>query len=538
MRGLMMDVPLSIASIIEHAATVFPDQEVVTRTVEGPIRRSTYGEIQTRAKRLANALRGLGITPGERIGTIAWNTHRHLEAYFAISGMGAVCHVINPRTPAEQLAYIMNHAEDRVALVDATFVPLIAALKEKLPSLRHIIVMNDEASQPEAAADWLNYEQLLDGADADLEWPKLDENAAAALCYTSGTTGNPKGVLYSHRSSVLHALTAALPDIFCCSEKSVILPVVPMFHAMAWGVPYAAPLGGAKLVMPGPALDGDSLFDLMEAENVTCAAGVPTIWLGLLATMRRRGRAPSGLERTLVGGAAISESMAAEFDEFGVTVRPGWGMTEMSPVGSICNLRPDMEHWPAERRYDKIARQGRQVFGVSLEIIGDKGEPLPHDGETRGHLTARGPWLASAYYASDVSPLDQRGWLDTGDIATIDEHAFMKIVDRGKDLIKSGGEWISSIDIENHTMSHPGIAHAAVIAIPDQRWGERPLLIAVAQSAPPPSLDDLHQHLSKHFAKWQLPEDVVFVETLPIGSTGKVLKSRLREQYHDYKPRS
>ena len=536
MRGLMMDVPLSISSIIEHAACVYANQEVVTRTVEGPIRRTTYGEIRARAKRLANALCELGIAQGDRVGTIAWNTQRHLEAYFAISGMGAVCHVMNPRTPAEQLAYIMNHAEDKVVLVDTTFVPLIAALKDKLPSIRHIVVMSDEASQPEAAAHWLNYEQLLGNADEEFQWPKLDENEAAALCYTSGTTGNPKGVLYSHRSSVLHALTVALPDLFSCGEQTTILPVVPMFHAMAWGVTYAAPLGGSKLVMPGPALDGDSLFDLMDSQNVTCAAGVPTIWLGLIEAMRKRGRAPSGLERTVIGGSAVPESMAAAFDEFGVTVRHGWGMTEMSPVGSISNLRPDMEHWAAERRYSMLARQGRQVFGVSLEIVGENGEPLPHDGKTRGRLAALGPWLASAYYASDVSPLDERGWLDTGDIATIDEHGFMKIVDRDKDLIKSGGEWISSIDIENLATSHPGIAQAAVIGIPDEKWDERPLLIAVAKSDPPPTLDSLLEHLGQHFAKWQLPDGVVYVEALPIGSTGKVLKSKLREQYHNFKP--
>jgi fatty-acyl-CoA synthase len=537
MRGLMMDAPLMISSIIEHADAVYGDQEVVSRTVEGPIVRASYREVHQRSRQLANALAALGLNQGDRVGSIAWNTQRHLELYFGVSGAGLVLHVMNPRLPPPQIAYVVNHAEDRALFVDLTFMPLVEALKQHMPKLDHVVVMTDRAHMPDSKiADLICYEELIHGHSDAYDWPRFDENTAAAMCYTSGTTGNPKGVLYSHRSTVLHAMVCAQAGVSCLSEDDVVLPVVPMFHAMAWGYPYSSPMTGAKLVMPGPGLDGKSLFTLMDAEKVTSAAGVPTIWFMLLAEMKAAGRAPEGLVRTLIGGSAVPEAMIDAFDKFGVEVRQGWGMTETSPVASISLLKPKMRSWPAERRHRIQAKQGRKLFAVDLAVVDDDGRPQPHDGQAFGPLRTRGPWICSAYYKPEKGAEQQGGshvdgWLDTGDIATMDEEGYIQITDRKKDLIKSGGEWISSIEVENLAVAHPDIAQAAVIAKADKKWGERPLLIAVAAAGKKPDKAAILKHLGKGLAKWQVPEEVVFVDTLPLGATGKVLKTKLREEY-------
>jgi fatty-acyl-CoA synthase len=536
MHGLMMDTPLLISSILEHAARVYGKQEVVGRPVEGGTDRRTYAELRDRAAQLANALQRLGVKPGDRVATLAWNSIRHLEVYYAASSMGAICHVMNPRYSPEQIGYIVNHAEDRVLLVESTFLPLVAALREHMPKLETVIVMAPADAQPETAFEALNYEELVQAEAPDFAWPTdLDERTAAGLCYTSGTTGNPKGVLYSHRSTVLHAMMATMPDGFAASERQVMMPVVPMFHVMAWGIPYAALIGGSKLVMPGPHLDGASLFDLMEQEEVAMAAGVPTIWLGLAGEMRKRGRAPKGFQRTIVGGSAPSPALIDAYEnEFGVKFIQGWGMTEMSPIGSVNVVPPHLDGLGREEKVAHQARQGRQVFGVELEILDDADQPLPHDGQARGRLCAKGPWIASGYYRSEASPLTSNGWLDTGDIATIDGDGVVTIVDRAKDLVKSGGEWISSIDLENAAMSVPGVALAAAIGVPHPKWDERP--VVVIQPAPDNAAtpEQVLTHFRETFPKWMVPEDVVVMEALPLGATGKVLKTQLREAYKDH----
>lgn len=534
MRGLMMDVPLLVSSLIEHAGTVHHDQEVVSRTVEGPIRRTSWAEVRARAKRLASALgTRLGLGPFDRVATLAWNTHRHLELYYAVSGSGRVCHPLNPRLAPDQLAYILNHAADRALFVDVNLLPLVEPLLGRLETAPAVVVMTDRAHMPDTGIPGLLcYEDLLAVGTAEgYDWPELDERDAAGLCYSSGTTGDPKGVLYSHRSTVLHAMAVSLPDAFDLGVGRVVLPVVPMFHVMAWGVPYAAALTGTKLVLPGPKLDGDSLFELMGQERVELALGVPTVWHGLLATMRREGRVPKGLKRTLVGGSAPPLAMVEAFErEFGIEMRQGWGMTETSPVGSINAPRPSERRLPEAERLQLKLRQGVPLFGVQVEIVGDDGRPLPHDGATSGRLLIRGPWVCSAYYRRDGSDV-RDGWLDTGDIATLDADGRVHIVDRAKDLIKSGGEWISSIAVESAAASCPGIAMAAVIAVPDERWGERPFLIAVPAAGAEPSREQILAFLRERLPAWQVPDEVAFVAALPIGATGKVLKARLREEY-------
>ncbi len=538
MRGLMMDMPLLISAILSHADAVYADQEVVTRTVEGPIVHASYSDVHRRSRQLANAMASLGIRAGDRIGSIAWNTQRHLELYYGVSGSGSIMHVMNPRLPAEELIYIVNHAADRLLFIDITFVPLIEAIAAKLSCVEAVVVMTDRAHMPDSKLDNLMcYEDLIAAASDSYDWPQFDENLAAGLCYTSGTTGKPKGVLYSHRSTVLHAMMVVQPSVGHLDEHQSALPVVPMFHVMAWGFPYACPLSGAKIVMPGAGLDGSSLFSLMDQENVTTAAGVPTIWWMLLNAMREAGRAPYGLTRTIIGGAAVPEAMIAAFDHYGVEVRQGWGMTEMSPLGSISVLKPSMQDWPNDRKLAQRAKQGRSIFGVDLEIVDEDGNAAAHDGSTSGRLLARGPWVCSTYYRAQdedngfgASHTDD-GWLDTGDIATIDADGFVEITDRQKDLIKSGGEWISSIMLENAAVGHPDIAQCAAIARQDEKWGERPLLIAVAAEGREPDKDGILQFLSTKMAKWQVPDDIVFVDGLPLGATGKVLKASLRERY-------
>ena len=539
MRGLMMQMPLLISSLLQHAGTVHHDQEVVSRAADGTLTRSSYREVLERSGRLAHALDRLGLAPFDRVATLAWNSARHLELYFAVPGSGRICHVVNPRLAPDQLAYVLNHAADRALFVDPDLLPLVEAVAPRLAAVPTVVVLADRAGLPEAPnlPHVRCYEDLLAACPASYPWPALDENDAAALCYSSGTTGAPKGVLYSHRSTVLHAMAVGLPDAFDLGVEKAVLPVVPMFHVMAWGIPYAAALTGAKLVLPGPRLDGDSLFELMEEERVDLAAGVPTVWHGLLAAMRRRGRAPHGLKRTLIGGAAPSLAMIEAFErDFGVEVRQGWGMTETSPVGSLNVLRPKMRDRPEAERLAHKTHQGYAPFGVCLEIVDEEGRPLPHDGEAPGRLMVRGPWVCSGYYRQEAEG-PENGWLDTGDIATMDGDGCVHLVDRAKDLIKSGGEWISSIALENLAVGYPGIAMAAVIAVPDEHWGERPLLIAVPAAGAAPDHIGVLAYLRERLPSWQVPDDVVFADALPIGATGKVLKARLREEYRDHQSR-
>lgn len=533
MRGRMMETPLLISSLIEHAGAVHGDQEIISRTVEGPIHRSDWATIRTRSKQLANRLADFGIQEGDRLGTLAWNTHRHLEIYFGVSGMGAVCHTLNPRLHPSQLVYIVTHAADRILFVDLTFVPLVEAVADKLTSVEQVVILTDAAHMPETTlSNAVAYEDFIGESAATFTWLDLDENAAAALCYTSGTTGHPKGALYTHRSTVLHAMGVAMPDVFNLGRSASVLPVVPMFHACAWGIPYAAAATGAKLVMPGPKMDAESLTELMEGERVTFSAGVPSVFLGLTNQWKGRGAAPTDLEMILLGGAAPPASLIASLEgDFGIEFRHGWGMTETSPLGAVNTLLPQHREMPVPQRAAFQTRQGQPPYGIELRIVGEDGNPLPHDGAAFGELQVRGPWVVDGYYLNDEKKLTSDGWFPTGDVATIDPNHYVQITDRTKDLIKSGGEWISSIDVENTAMGHPGIAMAAVIGIADEKWGERPLLIAVAASDPPPEKSSVLGFLSESLAKWQLPDDVLFVDALPMGATGKVQKTKLREEY-------
>ncbi len=539
MKGLMMDRPLRIADILTYAAEVTPEGEIVSVRTEGDIHRTTYAETARRVAQLANALRELGVRQGDRVATLAWNTHRHFELYYAISGIGAVCHTINPRLPAEQMSYIVGHAQDSILFLDTTFVPLVEKLAPHFPEGLRYVVMTDRAHMPESTLpSAMVYEELLAGQPEDIDWPEFDENTAAGLCYTSGTTGVPKGALYSHRSTVLHAMMVGLGLPEALREGRRILPVVPLFHVNAWGLPYAAPLTGASLVFPGPALDGKSLFALMDREKVFSAWGVPTVWLGLLAEIREQGRVPEGFGDVVIGGSVAPRSMIAAFEELGVNVCHAWGMTEMSPVGTQGNLPLAMKDAPLEEKLRLKSKQGRRIFGVELKIVDEEGNRLPHDGKAAGELYVRGPAIISAYYENaeaSAKAFDKEGWFATGDIASIDPAGYLEIRDRAKDLIKSGGEWISSLDLENVVMSHPGVANCAVIAVPHPKWGERPLLVVVPKEGAKPEPAELIALLGEHFAKWQLPDDVVFVEALPLTATGKVSKLTLREQFAHHK---
>lgn len=537
MQGLMMDTPLLVSSLIRHAAAVYGDQEIVSRTVEGPIHRYGYAEAHRRAQQLANALTTLGVEEGDRIGTIAWNTYRHYEIYFGVSGMGAVCHTMNPRLHPSQVLYMLDHAEDKYVFVDLTFVPLIEQIAAQASGLKGVVVMTDRANMPESTLDNLIcYEELIEGHSDSFEWPVLDEWAASSLCYTSGTTGNPKGVLYSNRATVLHSLSVAMPNVLNLSDSECILPIVPMFHANAWGIPYAATMTGTKLVMPGARLDGEAVYEMLNDEKVTFTAGVPTVWIMLLTYMREHGKRLDNLERVVIGGSAAPRSMIAAFeDEFDVEVRHGWGMTEMSPVGAINTLAPAMRDLPTEERLDIQGKQGRPPFGVEMKITDDSGNALPHDGVAYGELKVRGPFICSGYLGLAESEAHADGWFDTNDVATIDKDGFMQIVDRKKDIIKSGGEWISSIDLEDLAMGHPDVMQAAVIGIAHPKWDERPLLLVVPTPGKTPDKQELLNFLDGKVAKWWLPDDVAVVEEFPIGGTGKVLKNELRAQFKDYK---
>ena len=539
MRGLMMDTPLSISSIAEHAANYHPGREIVSVTADNPRHRYTYGDCIRRSKKLANALAGLGAKRGDRVATLAWNDYRHLEAYYGVSGAGHVCHTINPRLFPEQLVFIINHAGDRWIFTDLMFVPLLEAIAAKIPRVEGFVVMTDEAHMPETAlSNVMCYETLIADEPDEFDWPQFDERTASALCYTSGTTGDPKGVLYDHRSTVLHAYAAVTPDVMNLSSRDSVLPVVPLFHVNAWGVPYAAFMAGAKLVLPGPKMgDGETLCELLDSEDVTLALGVPTVWLALLQYCKSAGKRLDKLERTLIGGAAVPRSMIEQFrDQHGVEARQGWGMTETSPLGVTNSIKAGLEHLSPDERLDLAAKAGRGIFGVELRIVDDEGVEQPWDGEAYGALQVRGPWVCSDYYKLDgaAGAHTADGWFDTGDVATIDAEGYMTITDRTKDVIKSGGEWISSIELENTIMAHPAVAEAAVIGVAHPKWTERPLLVVVRKEGQDIAAEELLGFYEGKVASWWIPSDVEFVDELPHTATGKVKKIELRKQFKDY----
>jgi acyl-CoA synthetase (AMP-forming)/AMP-acid ligase II len=539
MRGSMMDTPLLIADLLEFAATYHGDTEIVTRTVEGPIHRYDYRRADLRSRQLARALGRLGIQPGDRLATLAWNTYRHFELYYGISGMGAICHTINPRLFAEQLIYIVNHAEDRFLFLDLTFVPLLEKLHPHLPTVEGYVILTGRATMPETTLpNVLCYEALLENESAEgYQWPRFDEGTASSLCYTSGTTGNPKGVLYSHRSTVLHSYGVCMVDTLALSSADSFLPIVPMFHANAWGIPYAAPLVGAKLVFPGARLDGQSVWELMEGEEVTQTAGVPTVWLMLLNYMREQGKSLRTVKRVVIGGSAAPRSMIEEFQNaHGVRVVHAWGMTETSPLGTVGTLKRQHEILPEKEKVDLQLKQGRGCAAVALRIVDEAGRELPRDGKTFGELQVRGPWVVQCYFKGDGGQiLTVDGWFPTGDVATLDPDGFMQITDRAKDVIKSGGEWISSIELENEAVAHPKVLEAGVVGVPHPKWAERPLLLVVpTDPESPPTKDEILDFLRGKVANWWLPDDVLIVKELPHTATGKISKLTLRQQYQGY----
>jgi fatty-acyl-CoA synthase len=537
MQGLMMDMPLLISDLIRHADRHHGSTEIVSRTVEGGLHRYTYREAHARARRLANALKKLGVARHERVATLAWNGYRHFEIYYAVAGSGAVIHTINPRLFPDQIAYIGNHAEDQVLFFDLTFAPLVEKLAAQLKCVRHFVAMTDRAHMPkEKIAHLLCYEELLEEEKPDFDWPSFDERTAACLCYTSGTTGNPKGALYSHRSTILHAYAAALPDSFGLQARDVVLPVVPMFHVNAWGLPYSAALTGAKLVFPGAQLDGKSVYELFESEGVTISAGVPTVWLGVLNYMKENKLRFSTLNRTLIGGSACPPAMLRTLQkDYGVEVRHGWGMTEMSPLGTVCRLKAKHAKLDQEAKFAVQDKQGFAIFGVDMRIVDEKGGQLPTDGKAFGDLQVRGPWVIREYFKGEGGDPLRGGWFPTGDVATLDADGYMQITDRSKDVIKSGGEWISSIDLENIAIAHPAIAEAAVIGVQHPKWDERPIVVAVKRPGQDVSRDELLKFYEGKIAKWWMPDDVAFVDEIPHTATGKIQKTALREQLKDYR---
>ncbi|MFN7862493.1 MAG: 3-(methylthio)propionyl-CoA ligase [Curvibacter sp.] len=543
MLGLMQSQPLLISSLIDFAERHHGDAEIVSRRVEGDIHRYTYRDVAARARRVANALDALKLGFGERVATLAWNGYRHLELYFGVSGSGRVLHTINPRLHLDQITWIANHAEDQVLCFDLTFLPVIQSVHSRCTTVKHWIALCDADKLPKDTGipGLQSYEAWVAGQPATYRWPDFDENSASSMCYTSGTTGNPKAALYSHRSTILHAYAAALPDVMCLSARDSVLPVVPMFHVNAWGIPYSAALTGAKLVFPGPALDGKSIYELIEAERVSYAAGVPTIWQMLLGHMKPGGLKFSTLKRTGIGGAACPPAMIAAFrEDYGVEVLHAWGMTEMSPLGTLCTLKNKHLTLPESEQMKIRLKQGRAIYGVDMKIVGEDGEELPWDGKTYGDLLVRGPWILREYFKGEGGdPLrkDQQGqgWFPTGDVATIDADGYMQITDRSKDVIKSGGEWISSIDVENIAVAHPAVAMAACIGVKHPKWDERPVVVVVRKPGAEVSRDELLKFYEGKTAKWQIPDDVVFVDAIPLGATGKMLKTRLRETLKDYK---
>ncbi|MDO5086559.1 MAG: 3-(methylthio)propionyl-CoA ligase [Comamonadaceae bacterium] len=538
MLGLMQNHPLLISSLIDFAARHHGDGEVVSRRVEGDIHRTTWAQVRARAMQVAGALDKAGVQASERVGTLAWNGYRHLELYFGVSGSGRVLHTVNPRLLPEQIAWIVNHAEDQVMCFDMSFLPIIQAIAAQCPTVRLWVALCDAGKLPEGTgiANLVSYEEWIAHQPTQYAWPELDENTASSLCYTSGTTGHPKGVLYSHRSTLLHAFASALPDVMNLSARDAVLPVVPMFHVNAWGLPYATAMTGSKLVFPGPALDGKSVYELIEGEGVTFAAGVPTVWQMLLGYMAPNQLRFSKLNRTVIGGSACPPAMIATFrDQYGVDVLHAWGMTELSPLGTLCTLKDKHRGLPEAEQMNLLLKQGRPFFGVDIKIVGENGAEQPWDGKTYGDLMARGHWVVERYFKQDDSALDEAGWFHTGDVATIDADGYMQITDRSKDVIKSGGEWISSIDIENVAMAHPAVAMAACVGMPHPKWDERPIVVVALKPGAELARDELLAFYEGKVAKWQVPDDVVFVDAIPIGATGKMLKTRLREVLKDYK---
>jgi fatty-acyl-CoA synthase len=535
--GEMMSQPLLISSIIKHADRYFGKNEVVSRRVEGDIHRYTYRDCHARARKLANALRGLGVQMGERVATMAWNGYRHLEAYYAVSGSGAVLHTLNPRLFPEQIAYIANHAEDQYLMFELTFLPLIESVAQHCKTIKGYILMCDRDRMPAQSGipNLMCYEDLIDHHSDDYEWPLFDENSASSLCYTSGTTGNPKGALYSHRSTLLHSYASTMPDALNVSSRDAVLPVVPMFHVNAWGLPYSVPLTGAKMVFPGPSLDGKSLYELFEAEKVTFSAGVPTVWLGLLNHVAQNNLAFSSFKRTVIGGSACPPAMMKTLrHKYGIEVVHAWGMTEMSPLGTCATLQARHYELPEEAQEAILEKQGHVIFGVDMKIVDDAGDELPWDGKTYGNLLVKGPWVIQEYFKGEGGDVLEDGWFPTGDVATIDSDGYMQITDRSKDVIKSGGEWIGTIDLENIAMAHPAVLQAACIGVMHPKWDERPLLVVVKRPGMDVTREELLAFFEGKIAKWWTPDDVAFIDALPIGATGKVLKNRIRESFRDH----
>ena len=535
MLGQMMTQPLLISSLIEHAERYHSAGEIYSANTGGGVEETSWGQTARNARALGSALEKLGLDPQARCGTIAWNNRRHLEIYFGVSGAGFVCHTINPRLFPEQLVYILNHAEDKVLFIDATFVPLVAAIRDKLEHLEHIVLMEPAVGDAvQSLPGIIAYDDLIATGDPAYAWPEMDEFTASSLCYTSGTTGNPKGVLYSHRSTVLHSLGISVPDAVGISASEVVLPVVPMFHVNAWGSPYACAMSGARVVLPGPGLDGPSLVRLIDTYGVTLAMGVPTIWLGLLGEAKKIGSKLESLKRTVVGGSACPPSMITAFrEEYGVDTIHAWGMTEMSPLGSVNQPLAKHHKLPVEEQHRLRENQGRPVFGVELEILDDDGNPLPHDGVAQGDLVTRGHWILDSYFRKTRDETLRGDWFDTGDVATMDPDGYVTIKDRSKDIIKSGGEWISSVELENIAIAHPKLADAAVIGARHEKWDERPVLVAVKAEGAEPTDEEVLSFFEGKIAKWQIPDKVVYTDVLPRNATGKVLKRNLRDEFGD-----
>ena len=542
MLGLMQDWPLTVDKIIDHAAANFPRREIVTRSIEGPITRTTYGALHARAKQVTNALRASGVVLGDRVATLAWNTDRHMEVWYGSMCMGAILHTVNPRLFPEQIAWIVNHAEDKILFLDLTFMPLIEKIAPTLTSVQTFVVLTDSARMPQTSLpNAIAYEDFIAFQAQDAQWGGFDEHTAAGLCYTSGTTGDPKGVLYSHRSNLLHAMVTAQADVFGCGAADVVMPVVPMFHANAWATAFVAPMVGSKLVMPGAKLDGASVYELLEGEKVTFTAAVPTVWLMLLNYLRETNSRLTTLKRVAIGGSAVPENVLRAFeDDFGIEVIHAWGMTEMSPIGTLGKLLPETLAADRDTQIKTKLKQGRALFTVAMKIVDDEGVEKPHDGKAFGRLLVRGPAVSRAYFKNAGARnergecLERCGYFDTGDVATIDELGYMQITDRAKDVIKSGGEWISSIDIENMAIGAEGVACAAVIGVYHPKWDERPLLVIEPKPGAQPTKEQLLAHLEGKIAKWWTPDDVAFVEKIPLGATGKINKLALRETFKDY----
>ncbi|MFM2083673.1 MAG: hypothetical protein RLY95_491 [Pseudomonadota bacterium] len=538
MLGLMQNQQLLISNLIDFAERHHADGEIVSRRVEGDIHRYTWGDVAKRSRQVAHALDGLKLEFSDRVATLAWNGYRHLELYFGVSGSGRVLHTLNPRLHPDQVVWIANHAEDKVLCFDMTFLPIVQAVHARCPMIKTYVALCDADKLPADTGipNLVSYEAWMGTKPTAYEWPQFDENSASSMCYTSGTTGNPKAALYSHRSTTLHAYAAALPDVMCISARDSILPVVPMFHVNAWGIPYSAALTGAKLVFPGPAMDGKSVYEMMEAESVTYSAGVPTVWQMMLAHMKANNLKFSTMKRTVIGGSACPPAMIRAFnDDYGVEVLHAWGMTEMSPLGTLCTLKNKQLKLPPDAQMQIRLKQGRAIFGVDMKVVNEAGQSLPWDGKSSGDLLVKGPWVIAEYFKGEGGNPLINGWFPTGDVATIDADGFLQITDRSKDVIKSGGEWISSIDVENIAMAHPAVLMAACVGMPHPKWDERPIIAVVKKPDTAITREELLQFFDGKTAKWQIPDDVVFVDAIPLGATGKMQKMKLREQLKDYK---